>query len=117
MNYTTIKINGEEISLKFGMASFRHISDKFVDGISFDNNGINEIGISHLIYSGYYNWCLVKMEKLKYNFEDIVDYVEGNLNNEQFIEEVKEVVKVWSDSDFIKNKAKGKSDEEPKKKI
>lgn len=117
MNYTTININGEEISLKFGMASFRHISDKFVDGISFDNNGINEIGVSHLIYSGYYNWCLVKMEKPKLTFENIVDFVEMNLTNEKFIEEVKEVVKVWSDSEFIKDKTNKTSDEEPKKKI
>jgi hypothetical protein len=116
MNYTKININGEDISLKFGMASFRYLADKFVSGISFDDSGFNEIGISHLIYSGYYNWCLVKVEKPKYSFEDFVDYVEANLANEKFIEEIKEVVKVWSDSDYIKSSIAEASNEEPKKK-
>jgi hypothetical protein len=116
MNYTKINIKGEDISLKFGMASFRYLSDKFVSGVSFDESGFNEIGISHLIYSGYYNWCLVKVEKPKYSFEDVVDYVESNLTNEKFIEDIKEVVKVWSDSDYIKSTTDKTSDEEPKKK-
>jgi hypothetical protein len=116
MNYTKINIKGEDISLKFGMASFRYLSDKFVSGVSFDESGFNEIGISHLIYSGYYNWCLVKVEKPKYSFEDVVDYVEANLTNEKFIEDIKEVVKVWSDSDYIKSTTDKTSDEEPKKK-
>lgn len=116
MNYTKINIKGEDISLKFGMASFRYLSDKFVNGVSFDESGFNEIGISHLIYSGYYNWCLVKVEKPKYSFEDVVDYVEANLTNEKFIEDIKEVVKVWSDSDYIKSTTDKTSDEEPKKK-
>lgn len=116
MNYTKINIKGEDISLKFGMASFRYLSDKFVSGVSFDEAGFNEIGISHLIYSGYYNWCLVKVEKPKYSFEDVVDYVEANLTNEEFIEDIKEVVRVWSDSDYIKSTTDKTSDEEPKKK-
>jgi len=114
MNYSYITINGEQIALKFGMASFRYLSDKFVDGISFDGTSLNEIGVSHLIYSGYHNWCLVKVEKPKYTFENIVDFVEANLNKDLFLEEVKDVVRVWSESDFIKTKTQDV--EEPKKK-
>lgn len=103
MNYTTITINGEEIGLKFGMASFRYLTDKFVDGVSFNENMINEIGISHIIYGGYYNHCLIKNEKPKYNFEYIVDYIESNLKNQKVLQELQEVIKVWSDSDIIKD--------------
>lgn len=102
MNYTTITINNEEIGLKFGMASFRYLTDKFIDGISFDGNTINEIGISHIIYSGYYNNCLIKNEKPKYNFESIVDFVESNLKNQKVLSELHEVIKIWSESDIIK---------------
>jgi hypothetical protein len=118
MNYSYITINGERIALKYGMASFRYLADKFVDGISFDGDSLNEIGVSHLIYSGYHNWCLVKIEKPKYTFEDIVDYVEANLTDEKFLEEVKEVVNVWSESQFIKTKLEEVEEvsEEPKKK-
>jgi hypothetical protein len=102
MNYITITINGETIGLKFGMASFRYLTDKFVDGISFDNNIINEIGISHIIYSGYYNNCLVKNEKPTLTFENIVDWLEKNIKNQQVLEEINNAVNVWSESDVIK---------------
>lgn len=115
MNYTTITINNEEIGLKFGMASFRYLTDKFVDGISFDGNTINEIGISHILYSGYYNNCLVKNEKPKHNFESIVDWIESNLRNETVLSELQEVIKVWSESDIIKEASE--TDPSKKKKL
>ena len=55
MNYTTITINDTKLGLKFGMASFRYLSDKFVEGKAYSNNELNEIGIAHILYSGYYN--------------------------------------------------------------
>lgn len=116
MNYSYITINGERISLKFGMASFRYLSDKFVDGISFDGQSINEIGVSHLIYSGYHNWCLVKIEKPKYTFEDIVDFVEANLSNGEFLNEVTDVVKVWSENQYLKTSESNSVDDAKKKK-
>jgi len=112
MNYTTITINNEQVGLKFGMASFRYLTDKFVDGISFDGNTINEIGISHIIYSGYYNNCLVKNEKPKYSFENIVDWIEKNLKDQKVLSELQEVIKIWSESDIIKET----SDPDPSKK-
>ena len=115
MNYTTITINDQKVGLKFGMASFRYLSGKFVEGISYTNGELNEIGISHLIYAGYYNNCLVKDVLPEYKFEQIVDYVESNLKNEHFLNQMGEVVKVWSESDFIKQAATPYK-EEPKKK-
>jgi hypothetical protein len=116
MNYTTITINNQKVGLKFGMASFRYLAEKFVEGISYTNGELNEIGLSHLLYAGYYNNCLVKDVLPDYKFEQIVDYVESNLKNESFLEEMKEVVKVWGESDFVK-KAIESTSEEPKKKI
>ena len=103
MNYTTITINDQKVGLKFGMASFRYLAEKFVEGVSYTNGELNEIGISHLIYAGYYNNCLVKDVLPEYKFEQIVDYVEMNLKNQDFLSEMAEVVKVWGESDFVKN--------------
>lgn len=114
MNYTTITIEGNKIGLKFGMASFRYIQGKFVDGISYENDQLNEIGIAHVIYSGYYNNCIIKEQEPKLTFEDIVDFIEKNLKNEQVLEEIKNVIQVWSENDFIKSVDTSK--EEPKKK-
>ena len=103
MNYTKIEIEGKNIGLKFGMASFRYLQDKMVKGISFDNDILNEIGIGHIIYSGYYNNCLIKQEIPNIPFEYFIDYIEANINNQEFLEEIKKVIEIWSESDFIKN--------------
>ena len=103
MNYTTITINDQKVGLKFGMASFRYLSDKFVEGVAFNNGELNEIGVAHLIYAGYYNNCLVKEVIPTYKFEYFVDYIEGNLKNEYFLNELKEVLKVWTENEIIKS--------------
>ena len=103
MNYTTITINDQKVGLKFGMSSFRYLSDKFKDGISFENGELNEIGVSHLVYSGYYNNCLVKGVLPEITFENLVDYVEVNIMKPEFLEELKNIIKVWGESDMIKS--------------
>jgi len=103
MNYTTITINDQKVGLKFGMASFRYLSDKFKDGVSFENGELNEIGVSHLVYSGYYNNCLVKGVLPEMTFENLVDYVETNIMKPEFLEELKNIIKVWGESDMIKS--------------
>lgn len=103
MNYCTLTIDGKKIGLKFGMASFRYLSEgKLVEGKSFNGNEINEIGISHILYSGYWNNCLVKDVDPEMTFEDFVNYVENSLvrNND----EIMHAMKIWSENDFIKSK-------------
>jgi hypothetical protein len=49
-------------------------------------------------------------------FESIVDYVESNLQNDEFLESLKEIVKVWTESDFIKQTQIAEDDSKAKKK-
>ena len=114
MNYTTITINGTKIGLKFGMASFRYLQGKFIEGRAFENNELNEIGVGHIIYSGYYNNCLIKDVEIDLSFEYFVDWVESNLKNEDSLNQIKNVINVWTESDFIKQTQK---DDKAKKKI
>lgn len=114
MNYIKIEIDGQTIGLKFGMASFRYLQNKFSKGLAFSENDLNEIGISHIIYSGYYNNCLVKDVEPEVSFEELVEYVELNLLNDEFVNKVKDIVDIWSNSDFIKQAT---PQEETKKKM
>jgi hypothetical protein len=116
MNYTTITINDQKVGLKFGMASFRYLSDKFKDGISFENGELNEIGVAHLVYSGYYNNCLVKGVLPEMAFENLVDYVETNIMKPEFLEELKNIIKVWGESDMIKSNVVSSEEVEDKTK-
>jgi hypothetical protein len=102
MNYTTITINDQKFGLKFGMASFRYLSENFKDGISFNNGELNEIGVAHLVYSGYHNNCLVKGVLPEITFENLVDYIEANIMKNEFLEELKNIIKVWGESEMIK---------------
>ena len=102
MNYTTITINGETIGLKFGMASLRYLTDKIVSGIAFENDDLNEIGISHILYGGYINNCYVKNEKPSYLFEQFVDWVESSLNNKDAMIEISNAISLWTQNEYIK---------------
>jgi len=114
MNYTTITIDDKKIGIKFGMASFRYLSEKFSTGVGFDNNQLNEIGIAHIIYSGYYNNCLIKEIVPEYNLEFFVDAIEFNIKNENFLMQIQDIIKLWSDNEFIKET---QTESETKKKI
>lgn len=116
MNYTTIEIEGKTIGLKFGMASFRYLQNKFVTGISFNENILTEIGFAQILYSGYYNNCIIKDIVPEYNIEYFVDFIENNLKNDIVINEVNRVIELWSNNDYIKN-ANLDTKEEAKKKI
>lgn len=113
MNYTTLTIGDKKIGIKFGMASFRYLSEKFSTGVGFENNELNEIGIAHILYSGYYNNCLIKEVVPEYNLEFFVDNIEKNLKNENFLIQIQEVIKLWTENEFIKETQKP---EEAKKK-
>ena len=115
MNYTTIEIDGQKLGLKFGMASFRYLQTKFVDGISFNGNDLNEIGIAHILYSGYYNNCIIKDIVPSYTFENFVDYIENNLRNNEKVNEIKDIIELWSTNDFIKSNEKVNVEETKKK--
>jgi hypothetical protein len=115
MNYTTIEIEGQKLGLKFGMASFRYLQGKFVNGIAFEGDNLNEIGIAHILYSGYYNNCIIKDVVPSLTFESFVDFIELNLNNEEILEKIKDIMSIWTSSDFVKQTQVVKA-EEPKKK-
>jgi hypothetical protein len=114
MNYITITINDQKIGLKFGMASFRYLQDKLVEGKSFQGGDLNEIGLAHIIYSGYFNNCLVKDVEPSLKFEEFVDWIEGNLLNEDVMAQIKSVIDVWTNNQYIQQA--NNLAEEPKKK-
>jgi hypothetical protein len=76
------------------MASFRYLSEKNI-------NEFDEIGISHIIYSGYHNWCLVNEVVPSLQFAELVDYVEASITSN--VDEINKVMKVWGDNQLLKD--------------
>lgn len=116
MNYTTVTINSEKLGLKFGMASYRYLQDKLSKKEILQNDELNELGIAYLIYSGYHNNCLVKEVEPTYNLEYFVDWVENGMNDENVIEQIKNIIIVWGNNQFIKNASTREEKQETKKK-
>lgn len=102
MNYTRLTIAGKDYGLKFGMYSARYLSDKLSNGYCFVGDNITEIGIAHVLYAGYLNNCAVKDEPSELTFEQIVEYIEGSLTNQEVMDAIAAAIKVWSDSQLIK---------------
>lgn len=102
MNYTRLTINDREIGLKFGMYSARYLSDKLSNGYCFVGENITEIGIAHVLYAGYLNNCAVKDQPAELTFEQIVEFIEASLTNQPVMDAIAGVIKVWSESQLIK---------------
>ena len=115
MNYTTIDIEGKKIGLKFGMSSFRYLQNRFKDEVSFNGSTLTEIGFAQILYSGYYNNCIIKDVVPEYNFEFFVDFIENNIKNEEIIKQINLVIELWSENDFIKNVSNAENTETKKK--
>ena len=117
MNYTTIEIEGKNIGLKFGMASFRYLQTKLKNEISYNRDELTEIGFAQILYSGYYNNCIIKDVVPEYNFEYFVDFVEKNLNNPIILQQIKNVIEFWTNNDILKSAESKKTDDSKKKTI
>jgi hypothetical protein len=101
MNYTKLNIHETEVGLKFGMHSARYLSEKLQNGFCFSGDEITEIGIAHVIYSGYLNNCAVKEIKPELTFEGVVDFVESCLGNDDKVAALTSVIKVWSECQLL----------------
>jgi hypothetical protein len=120
MNYCTLTINGTKTGIKFGMASFRYLGDgKLVEGKTHKGDELNEIGIAHILYSGYWNNCIVKDAEPELTFSDFVDYIESNLRNEEAMVEIRNALEIWTKNEFIKqvNEPETKKKTTPSKKL
>ena len=103
MNYTKLTINETEVGLKFGMYSARYLADKLNNGYCFQGDEITEIGIAHVVYSGYMNNCAIKDIKPEMTFEQVVDFVESSIEDKDKVDSLASVIKVWSESQLMKN--------------
>jgi hypothetical protein len=102
MNYTKLNIHETEVGLKFGMHSARYLSEKLTNGFCFAGDEITEIGIAHVVYSGYLNNCAVKEIKPELTFEGVVDFVESCIGNDDKVAALTSVIKVWSECQLLK---------------
>lgn len=101
MSYTTIKIEGREIGLRFGYPCIRWFSEAGNKDYFDQAESLTEVGVSKLIQFAYQNDCLVKEVKPDISFEKFYDWVEERLHGEQS-QELSDVLTIWANSVAVK---------------
>lgn len=100
---TSVVINGETISLRFGIPATRMFLEKTVeDSGMISGETINEIGIATLMLCGYINNCMVTDSPQTKTFGFFLEYVELAYVDEAIKKQLVKVAKVYGDSKFSK---------------
>lgn len=108
-----ITVAGQEVGLKFGMPAVRRFFEK-AKGLDLMLDGrYTDLGLAHLMYAGYLNYCIMKDQPPHIAFDAFYDLLENP--GEKTREEVYEAVRAFEESKFIKPLVDAKEEEEKKK--
>lgn len=99
----SISINGEVISLRFGIPAVRMFLEHIAsDTVSVSNESINEVGVAYLIYCGYVNDCMIRDVVPAKNKGFFLEYVENAWVDDSVRSELEAISKAYADSKFTK---------------
>jgi hypothetical protein len=99
--YVQMDILGRKRGLKFGMTAVHKIAiDAQKLGATIGNNIDYEV-IPVIVYWGLFNNCYVKREDPDFTFEDVVEWVDGHVNQPELFTEV---IKTFYESKAVQGK-------------
>lgn len=103
-NYLKIQIDGKDVGLKFGFPQVKEFGMAIADNyeVYFDGNDLSATGVAKLIHTAHRNSCLVKECDPVVSFEDIVDWVDGALNDEERQKVIGSVIEMWQANEYTK---------------
>lgn len=96
-----ITLDGQPVALKFGMPALQRIAQKMSTNDLFNGEQWNDLGISHILYAGYMNYCAMKDILPVYEFDKFYSYVE-DAEEEATIKEIAGSIQVFVDSKMVK---------------
>lgn len=109
-------INNKQVSTRFGMLSVEIFLSKAVD---VGTTTYSAFGIASIIWAGVVNYYEVKELPKPVTFEEVYEYVENLMLSDSELDEIKEVVKQFEESQALKKKTEqiNEAHEEIKKKM
>lgn len=110
-----ITIDGQEVVLKFGLPAIRRILEKMGQYALTEGDKYNELGLSHILFAGYLNGCMMRDEVPTKEYEEFYNLVEQFNDNEGVKVEVIAAIRAFEDSKFIKQSAEKATEKEEKK--
>lgn len=112
-----ITIDGREVALKFGLPAVRRILEKMAQYELSDDGIYSDLGLSHVLYAGYLNGCVMKDEMAEMPFETFYNHVENLRDDETSKEQVQAAVKAFEESRYIKPLVEKLKEETEKKSL
>lgn len=104
MNYIQIEISGQQVGLKFAYPQVKEfaIALEQYPTECFDKQlqNITGFGLAKLIQSAHKNNCLLKECKPAVTLEQISDWVDKGIHDEDIQNQILDVVNVWQQSEF-----------------
>lgn len=99
--YTQIEINGELIGLKFAMPSLAKIYE-LGQGVDVTNNAMTTFSMAVIVYSGYYNNCLLKSIIPRHDLEFFSDAIDdAYLAGDEALKKYQDVITFFNESKFV----------------
>lgn len=100
----TITISDQKVGLKFGMPALRQIYEKSARHSFLAADGrFNELGVAHVLFAGYCNYCAMKDEIPSLEFQSFYELVENIDDTEQGKAELRNALTAFEESKTVKN--------------
>lgn len=101
-----ITVDGREVVLKFGLPAIRRIMEKMLVYKLSDKTGdkevYNDLGLSHILYAGYLNGCLMRDELPEIPFESFYTLLEDAGDDKAKEAEVVKAILSFEESKKVK---------------
>ncbi len=111
-----ISINGQTVRLKFGLPAVRRIFQK-MEELPEDfttGNHYSDIGLSHILFSGYQNACLMEDARPALAYKDFYELVEDARFDAVLQDSIVAAIRIFEESRFVKRMSEPTEEEEKK---
>jgi hypothetical protein len=110
MSYTTIKIEGRDIGLRFGYPCIRWFTEASIDNPDYFDKAesLTDIGVAKLLQFAYKNDCVVKEVKPEdIGYEKFYEWVEARVGGEGEVNsELGDIMKIFLESQPVLDQKK-----------
>lgn len=116
-----ITFDGREVVLKFGLPAIRRIMEKMLVYKLSDMDGereiYNDLGLSHILYAGYLNGCMMRDELPSIPFETFYTLLEDSIDNKDLEAQVIAAIASFEASKLVKQSIENVKEEVEKKSL
>lgn len=109
----TITLAGQQVGLKFGLPAVRRFFEKTAQYQLMAGNMYTELGVAHILYAGYLNYCIMLEQPPILEFQPFYELVE-DLDDPNIAKQIAAATKAFEESKYVKRMVEAVDDEKKK---